>query len=122
MIYVHILSLRMNSKTTPEKILHQIVGIQRMEKGSLSTIRKTAKGPSCNFQRWEDGRNRSEYIPADQVAQVQENLQAHATFETLVTSYVQALSARSREERKAGGKKKRPTQISPSPRKPKSKT
>ncbi len=112
----------MNPKSTPESILHQITGIQRMEKGALSTIRQTAKGPSCNFQRWEDGRNRSEYVPADQVAHVLENLQAHARFETLVSSYVQALSTRSREERLAGAKKKRPTQTSASPRKPKSKT
>jgi hypothetical protein len=110
-----------NPKNTPESILHQITGIQRMEKGALSTIRQTAKGPSCNFQRWEDGRNHSEYVPADQVAHVLENLQAHARFETLVASYVQALSTRSREERLAGAKKKRPTQTSASPRKRKSK-
>lgn len=92
----------MNSKNTPENILRQIAGIQHMEKGTLSTIRETAKGPSCNFQRWEDGRNRSEYVPADQVAHVRKNLQAHATFETLVANYSQALSTRSREERLAG--------------------
>ena len=112
----------MNPKSTPESILKEVAAIQRLEKGSLSTIRQTAKGPSCNFQRWENGRNRSEYVPADQAAQVQENLQAHARFETLVSSYVQALSTRSREERLAGAKKKRPTQTSASPRKPKSKT
>jgi len=111
----------MNSKNTPENILHQIAGIQRMEKGTLSTIRQTARGASCNFQRWEDGRNRSEYVPADQVAHVQENLQAHARFEELVANYVQALSTRSREMRLAGGKKKLPIKTSASPRKRKSK-
>jgi hypothetical protein len=35
---------------------------------------------------------------------VQENLQAHANFETLVSSYVAAMSTRSREERLAGSK------------------
>ena len=121
--YMHIYPFGcMNTKINPESILQQIANIQRMEKGTLSTIRQTAKGPSCNFQRWEQGRNRSEYVPADQVAQVQENLQAYANFETLLTSYVQALSARSREQRLAGSKKKRQTRISPSPKKPKSKT
>ena len=71
---------------------------------------------------YENPRNRSEYVPADQVGHVLENLQAHARFETLVASYVQALSARSREERLAGDKKKRPTQTSASPKKRKSKT
>jgi len=112
----------MNSKTTPESILKEVAAIQRLEKGSLSTIRQTAKGPAFNFQRWENGRNRSEYVPADQVAQVQENLQAHVRFETLVASYVEALSARSREERLPGAKKKRPTKISALPKKPKSRT
>jgi hypothetical protein len=53
---------------------------------------------------------------------VQENLQAHANFETLVSSYVAAMSTRSREERLAGSKKKRPTQTSVLPKKAKSKT
>jgi hypothetical protein len=112
----------MNEKNTPESILEQIGNIERMEKGSLSTLGQTAKGPTFNFQRWENGRNQSEYIPAAQAQQVQENLQAYATFESLVTSYVQAMSARSREERLAGVKKKRPIQTSASPKKPKFKT
>jgi hypothetical protein len=112
----------MNSKTTPESILKEVAAIQRLEKGSLSTIRQTAKGPAFNFQRWENGRNRSEYVPAHQATQVQENLQAHVRFETLVASYVEALSARSREERLSGAKKKHPTQTSASPKKRKSKT
>lgn len=112
----------MNEKNTPESILHELTAIQRLEKGSLSTIRQTAKGPAFNFQRWENGRNRSEYIPADQALEVQENLLAHVRFESLVASYVEALSARSREERLTGAKKKRPTQTSASPKKPKSKT
>jgi hypothetical protein len=112
----------MNSKTTPESILQELTSIQRLEKGSLSTIRQTAKGPAFNFQRWENGRNRSEYVPADQATQVQENLQSHVRFETLVASYVEALSARSREERLSGAKKKHTTQTSASPKKQKSKT
>lgn len=112
----------MNKKNTSESILEQIGNIERMEKGSLSMIRQTTQGPTFNFQRWENGRNQSEYIPAAQADQVQENLQAYATFESLVASYVQALSARSRKERLAGGKKKRPVQTSASLRKPKSKT
>jgi len=113
--------IRMNTKTTPESLLAQIVGIQHMEKGSLSILRQTASGPACNFQRWEGGKNCSEYVPAGEVSQVQENLQAHAQFETLVADYVQSVSTRSRQERLAGGKKKRPTQTSASPKKPKSK-
>jgi len=111
----------MNPKTT-ESILHEISNIQRMEKGTLSVIRQTANGPAYNFQRWDEGRNRSEYIPADQVSEVAQNLQAYTRFESLVAEYLQSISARSRQERLAGVKKKRQSPISPSPRKPRSKT
>jgi len=110
----------MNTPQTPEAVLRQIAGIARMEKGTLSTIRQTAHGPCCNFQRWDQGRNLSEYIAADQVAEVREHLQAHAQFEALVAQYVQLVSARSREQRLAGVQKKRRRQNSFLPRKPKS--
>ncbi len=111
----------MNTKKTPEDILRQIASIRRMEKGTLSTLRQTAGGRTCNFQRWEDGRNRSEYIPANGVAAVEVNLETYAEFEKLADSYVQAISARSREERLSGDKKKRRAPTSPSRRKPRSK-
>ena len=106
---------------TPQVILQQLASIAQMERGSLSVIRQTSHGPCCNFQRWENGRHRSEYIPADQVALVQENLQAHARFAALVEEYVALLSARSRDQRLAGVQKKRLKPTSASRRKPKSK-
>jgi hypothetical protein len=110
----------MNTSPTPEDVLQQIARIGRMEKGTLSTIRQTSEGPSCNFQRWENGRNVSEYVAAEQVPQVRENLQAHAEFETLVAKYVELVSAHSRQQRHSGVKKKRRPPNSSSPRKPKS--
>lgn len=112
----------MNAKTTAQSLLEQITSITRMEKGSLSILRQTSKGPACNFQRWENGRNRSEYIPPAQVTAVEENLQEHARFEALVEQYVETVSSVTREERLAGAKKKRPAPASPLPKKPKSKT
>ena len=110
----------MNTILTPEAILEQIAHIQCMEKGTLSTIRETADGPCCNFQRWEGPRHTSEYIPAHQVPQVRENLQAHTQFEALVAQYVQLVSARTRQERLAEGKKKRQMPNSSSRKKQKS--
>ena len=110
----------MNTTLTPEGVLQQIADIERMEKGTLSAIRETPRGPCCNLQRWENGRNVSEYISPEQVAHVRENIQAHARFEALVAQYVQLLSVRSREERHAGLKKKRRPPNSSSPKKPKS--
>ena len=96
----------MNTTPTPEILLQQIARIQRMERGTLSVLREGANGPCCNFQRWEAGRNVSQYVPADQVPLVRENLDAYAQFDALIEQYVQLLSARSREERRAGVKKK----------------
>jgi hypothetical protein len=119
MIYVNI-SFGMNITPTPETILQQIARLERLEKGTLSTIRQTQKGPCCNFQRWENGRNVSEYIAAERVPQVRDHLQAHAQFEALVAQYVQLLSARSREQRLAEVEKKRRPKSSSSPKKRKS--
>lgn len=105
---------------TPQDLLRQLASIDQMERGTLSFIRETASGPCCNFQRWEAGRHRSEYIPADQVARVRENLEAYSRFEALVREYVDAVSEHSRQQRLAGAKKKRPTSASASPKRPRS--
>lgn len=112
----------MHSKQNPESILNEIANIKHMEKGTLSVIRQTAHGPVCNFQRWQKGRNHSEYVPADQVPQVEANLQSYTRFESLVADYVELMSAQSREARLDQAKKKRQIKKSLSPRKPKSKT
>ncbi len=126
----------MNATPSPENLLQEIARIQQLEQGKLCILRQGPKGPYYNLQRWEKGRNVSQYVPADQVAAVQENLAAHAQFEALSEQYVQLLSERSRAQRLAGRataqrtfpratarrsqKKKRPPRKSFSPRKPKS--
>lgn len=112
----------MNEKTKPRDLLEQIAAIERMERGKLSVIRQGPGGPYFNLQRREGGRNVTEYVPAEEVAQAQENIDAHQRFEALMEEYASVISAQSRQERKDGGKKKRPPQTSASPRKPKSKT
>ena len=110
----------MKTPTTPEILLTQIGSIPRLERGTLSVLRQSARGPCCNFQRWENGRNVSQYIPAEQVPAVQQNLDAYACVQALFEQYVEVLSARSRAERLAEVKKKRQPRQSSSPRKPKS--
>jgi hypothetical protein len=112
----------MSSPLTPQSILQQIAAIERFEQGKLCILRHGPNGPYYNLQRWENGANVSQYVPADQVTAVQENLAAYEEFQKLMQAYVQLLSARSREERLAGVKKKRPQPpTSSSRRKPKSK-
>jgi hypothetical protein len=110
----------MSTSSTPEDLLKQMAGIQHLEKGKLCVLRQGPNGPYYNLQRWENGRNVSQYVPADQIATVRENLEAHSQFEALTEQYVQILSERTRAQRLAGVKKKRQPRNSPSHRKPKS--
>jgi hypothetical protein len=110
----------MSNPSTPEDLFKQIAGIQHLEKGKLCVLRQGPSGPYYNLQRWENGRNVCQYVPADQVAAVRENLEAHARFEALTEQYVQILSERTRTQRLAGVKKKRQPRNSPSLRKPRS--
>ncbi len=93
-----------------------------MERGKLSVIRQGPGGSYFNLQRREGGRNVTEYVPALQVAQAQENIDAHNRFRSLVDEYESLITAQSRQERKSGAQKKRPIKTSASPKKPKSKT
>ena len=110
----------MSSTLTPESILRQIGAITRFEQGKLCVIRHGPNGPYYNLQRWENGANVTQYVPADQLAAVQENLACYEQFAQLLQLYVQTLSTRSREERLAGVKKKRRSPTSSSRRKLKS--
>jgi len=112
-------------KTTPlpERIA-QIATITRMERGHLSVIRTDRDGnPYYNLQHREGGRNVTEYIPREEVPTVQEHIAAYERFKQLVDEHANEVTEKSRQERKAGGKKKRRTPgATPSPRKKKSKS
>jgi hypothetical protein len=121
-VYVFTYTLRvMNSSQLTSAILQEIASIKHMECGKLSIIRQGPKGPYYNLQRRKEGRNITEYVPSDQIPQVQEHILAHERFKTLVGDYEQQVTERTRAERKAGVKKKLQSQTFPSPKKPKSK-
>lgn len=96
----------MNTKSTPQSILHDIAQIQRMERGTVSVIRQGSQGPYYNHQCYEQGRNVSRYVPAEQVGEVKEAIQAHHRFQELAQQYVQLVVEKTRAERAAGGSKK----------------
>lgn len=98
----------MNSKPTPESILQQIAQIQRMDQGAVSVIRQGPHGPYYNHQCYEDGRNVSRYVPAEQVPEVEEAIEGYRRFQELVKQYVRLQVEKTRAERKAGLKKKTP--------------
>ena len=110
----------MNTTTTPESILQQLAQIQHMDRGSVSIIRQGPQGPYYNHQCYEDGRNVSRYVSAEQVPELQEAIQGYRRFQQLAEQYVQLMVERTRAERQAGLKKKLPRPISSSPKSRKS--
>ena len=113
-------SRTMNSKPTPESILQQIAQIQRMDQGTVSVIRQGPHGPYYNHQCYEDGKNVSRYVPAEQVPGLQEAIEGYRRFQELVKQYVRLQVEKTRAERNAGLKKKTPRPESSWPRTKKS--
>jgi hypothetical protein len=106
----------MNSKLTPQWLLHQIAQIQRLDRGTVSVLRQGPQGPYYNHQCYENGRNVSRYVPSEQVSDLKEALDGHRRVQELMAQYVQLMVDKTRAERKAGAKKKSPRPKSFSPR------
>ena len=111
----------MNANSTPESPLKQIAKIERMEPGKLCVIGQGPNGPYHNLQCREEGKTRTRYVPADQVAVVAEHTANYQEFQTLMGEYAALRIAQTRVEREAGLKKKTrpPTFSSPRTRKSK---
>jgi hypothetical protein len=96
----------MSTKPTPESILQEISQIQRMDRGSVSVIRRGPDGAYYNHQCYEGGRNVSRYISGEQVADLKEAIEGYRRFQQLAELYVQLLVDKTRAQRQAGSKKK----------------
>src|SRR5271157_5928637 len=99
-------SCKMNSKPTPESILQQIAHIPRMDQGVVSVIRQGPHGPYYNHQCYEDGKNVSRYVPAEQVPELEEAIEGYRRFQQLVKQYVRLQVEKTRAERNAGLKER----------------
>ena len=98
----------MKTPTTPESILQALAQIQRLDRGSVSVLRQGPNGPYYNHQCYENGRNVSRYVPAEQVAELQAAIADYQRFQQLVQQHVELLVQQTRAERAAGSKKKTP--------------
>jgi hypothetical protein len=98
--------MAMNSKPTPQSLLQDIAQIQHLDRGTLSIIRQGPEGPYYNHQCYENGRNVSRYVPAEQVAELKAALDGHRQVQTLMAQYVQLMVEKTRAERIATAKKK----------------
>jgi len=111
----------MNSPTKPQ-VLQQISAIPAMERGKLSAYsfkdRTGQAGPYHKLQQWEDGKNRTRYVPADELTDVKAALAGYAQYQELTRQYADLVIAETRQN--IVSKKKNSRSKSGSPRKRKS--
>ena len=111
------------SQPDKQQILGQIAAIPAMERGKLSAYsfedRPGAAGPYHRLQRWENGKNQTRRIPAEEVPAVQAALAGYAQFQQLTGQYADLVVAETRQQI-AGSKKNFPRHQSFSPKKRKS--
>ena len=87
----------MKSTKKAKGILEEIAGIQTMERGKISRM----KGRNhFNHQTWRGGRNEVRYVPARDLADLQEAIDGYAQFIKLTQQYADEMIRLSRQERK----------------------
>lgn len=98
------------------RLLEQIAAIPAMERGKLSPH---AAGPYHKLQRWQEGKNHTRHVPADELPAVQSALAGYAQYQDLTEQYAELVIQETRQNI-AGAKKKiqfRPKSSSPRKRK-----
>lgn len=104
------------NKPTKVQLLQQIASIAAMERGKLSAYsfkeRPGACGPYHKLQHWENGKNQTRYIPADELPAVQAALEGYAQYQQLTEQYAQIVIEETRQDIGAQKKSKSPLQSS----------
>jgi len=110
------------SSPTKQQVLQQISAIPAMERGKLSaysfTDRAGHAGPYHKLQQWEEGKNRTRYVPAEELDDVEAALAGYSQYQELTRQYADLVIAETRQ--KIISKKKSSHIKSDSPRKRKS--
>jgi hypothetical protein len=103
-----------------EQILQQMNTLTRMERGKLC---RQSRGPGTppffKLQCWHQGKNRTRYVPADEVSAVQEALANHRRFQQLAEQFVTLTVAQTRQQAADERKKNSPTSKPSATAKPK---
>ena len=94
-----------------------------MERGKLSSYsfpdRSDAAGPYHKLQHWENGKNKTRYVPTEDLPAIQAALEGYARYRQLTEQYAQLVISETRQS-VAGSKKKKSPPRSSSPRTKKS--
>lgn len=103
---------------TKEQILQEISAISTMERGKLSAYsfkeRSGRAGPYHKLQHWQDGKNHTRYIPADDLPAVQAALAGYTQYQQLTEAYAELVITETRQNL-AAQKKRKATPDSPRP-------
>jgi hypothetical protein len=94
------------------QLLQQIAAIPDMERGKLSAYsfkeRSGVAGPYHKLQHWQDGKNHTRYVPADELPAVEAALAGYAQYQQLTEQYAQLVIAETRQNLAASKKSKSP--------------
>jgi hypothetical protein len=103
----------MTTQQRRQEILQSMNSITRMERGKLCTQSRGLTAPPFHkLQCWYQGKNHTRYVPADEVAALQEALAEHQRFQQLAQEFVDLTVAMTRQqtetERKKNSRKSKP--------------
>ena len=97
-----------------QQILQRIAAIPAMERGKLSDYsfkeRSGVAGPYHKLQQWQEGKNHTRYVPAEELPAVEAALAGYAQYQQLTEQYAKLVIAETRQTI-AGSKKKIPSEI-----------
>src|SRR5262245_31045747 len=106
---------------TKEKLLQQIAAIPAMERGKLSAYsfkeRSGHSGPYHKLQSWQEGKNHTRYVPANELPAVQAALAGYAQYQQLTKQYAELVIAETRKNIATSKKKSSYTSSWPKTRK-----
>jgi len=106
--------------TNTQQLLQQIAAIPAMERGKLSAYsfqeRSGHKGPYHKLQSWQDGKNQTRYVPADELPAVQAALAGYAQYQELTRQYAELVINETRQNIAAFKKNPKSPPISSSPK------
>ncbi len=95
--------------TSKQQLLQQIAAIPTMERGKLSAYsfkeRSGHQGPYHKLQCWQEGKNHTRYVPADQLPAVEAALAGYAQYQALTRQYAELVIAQTRQQISASKKK-----------------
>jgi hypothetical protein len=100
---------------TPNKqqVLQQIAAIQTMERGKLSPYsfkeRSSQSGPYYKLQSWQNGKNVTRYVPAEELPAIQAALDGYAQYQKLTQQYAEMVISETRQSIAVSKKKTSPS-------------